>query len=287
MQRCTVHATRAAPGAMQNLASRRGPPSPHRVQRITGATKVIFLACVASIAVLSVLKDIFRSRTFHPFVLNLGYHVASAGMAFAILAVLLFFWGSSLYRLSVWRREGWALSKRRRMSLTNAYLQAGLTAAILLSWAVNNAHRAADASLFCEGHPALAVYPLIQWTAWNCLLCVILIDAHSLVMRPTAEWPDRQVRDLPWYVHWPKAILWCVAQGAPPRSLHVAHPSQRVRSDGALDLMLQHGAPSAETHTDPLAPCDRAARTRRHHHLGHRLRVRGGDARGGEAGRVV
>ena len=182
------------------------------VQVIMTVIKVTGALSWLAIVLIAITKE--RPASKHPYVLNRGYFTACAALAGALLTAFAAVCGRSLCRLraALLQRTPWSL--RRRRALQSAYLRAAAMLVMLTTWLVNASLRGSAAQLSCAPSAVVAVCECLHWTAWNCIMLFLLIDAHGLVLRRTAARPDGQVRDLPWRWHWPKLILWGANQGA-------------------------------------------------------------------------
>jgi hypothetical protein len=185
------------------------------MQVLIGSLKVTGGICIAGLIIMTALKD--GSDDFKPFVLNRTYMLFSAAFGFLLLAVFNAFFGSSLHRLHVVLRLRRVWSSRRRRALCFAYFRAATMEVILVVYFCSTCARAAKPSWYCTPSPFIAICDFVQWSGWNSMLLLVLIDGHGIVLtEEQGGRPDGQVRDRPLSWHWPKLVLWIVGEGVQP-----------------------------------------------------------------------
>lgn len=100
-----------------------------------------------------------------------------------------------------------------------------------------------DPSVYCYSTKFMPATGFIIFTGFNCILLLLVIDAHGTnFVRGDGSHP-KVVRDAPWTSHWPKVLfMWLPLLGAPP-----PHAATR-RHGGRLSLFGGHAllpAPAA------------------------------------------
>ncbi|KAK9861857.1 hypothetical protein WJX84_004115 [Apatococcus fuscideae] len=142
-----------------------------------------------------------------------------------LLVGLLAVGGTWMARLMESKRLGKAWTQRRHRStlVVEAELVVQLInlIAFLIPNAVPVAHVLCEDPLF---HRVLAACVIIRWTCWNTLFLFICVHAHNInpwrravaTWLPGKQWavdsnrmrPTALVVDGPWFLHWPKLLIW-------------------------------------------------------------------------------
>jgi hypothetical protein len=175
--------------------------------------KAVMFTSLGVIAAMILLKEAIPGKDKR-FILNPQLHQFHIVFGVILLVLVDVFGGMWLYNLlrSVAAKRKW--SARRRTASQKVAVRGVIMNAILISYIVTNSLVLSDSKSFCETTAALKISQFVRWTGWNSMLLILVIDGHGVVLRETPTSQDGLVMDLPWYIHWPKLIIWVPLTGA-------------------------------------------------------------------------
>lgn len=181
------------------------------VQKASWALCTVAILAIAGMVVADRLGDIEGQSRF---VLSKNYHASCAGIAAALLVVVVACAARSATLGLQSKRQGRLWSRRRKIAYARSHAVAWVTAVNFAAWLAAALAHAASADAYCRGGAAVAVALFCYFTAQNTLLLIFCTEGHMMTFMLEHRSDDIMVLDQPLRVHWPKLVLWLAIEGA-------------------------------------------------------------------------